>query len=215
MKDKILTALKAKFEGVSENLSSRIADKLAKTASTEEQVETAVAGLTFQQIIDSEADRRATEATQTAISNYEKKHSLKEGKPAEQGGEKKTEPDKSEDDNKDVPQWAKDLIESNKKLSEKLSSIETEKTVTSRKQKLEEVITNLPENLKKPYSRISLDTFSNEDFETFLTEAAAEVKSISDDYSMQGSVFNPPKSGSGNPKKEATKEEAAEILKLM
>jgi hypothetical protein len=36
MKQKILEALKAKFQGSNANVLSRIADKLAKTATTEE-----------------------------------------------------------------------------------------------------------------------------------------------------------------------------------
>jgi hypothetical protein len=72
--------------------------------------ETAVQGtvdaVTVQQVIDGEADRRATEATQTAVSNYEKKHSLKEGKPVEPGGQVQTEPVKTAGDGDDTPAWA-------------------------------------------------------------------------------------------------------------
>ena len=213
MKEKILEALKTRFEGVNEKILSRIADKLATTVTAEEQVATAVAGVTFQQVIDGEADRRATEATQTAVVNYEKKHSLKEGKPIE--GANPEPPKNGDDDNKDAPEWAKALIDSNKKLSEKLETIEADKVVTSRKQKLDEIVKELPENLQKPYGRISLNAFSDDEFEAFLTEAQAEVKAIADDYSSQGVVFNPPKGGGGNLKKEATKEEAAEVLNAL
>ena len=55
MKQKILEALKAKFPGVNANVLNRIADKLAKTVTTDEQITTAIAGVTkeFIEIIES------------------------------------------------------------------------------------------------------------------------------------------------------------------
>ena len=73
MRQQILDALKAKFQGVSEKILGRIADKLAKTVTTAEQVATAVEGVTLQQLLDSYGDSRATEAQQTAVHNYESK----------------------------------------------------------------------------------------------------------------------------------------------
>lgn len=52
MRKEILDALKAKFTGVSDAILGRIADKLAKTATTAEQVATAVEGVTFQQALE-------------------------------------------------------------------------------------------------------------------------------------------------------------------
>ena len=73
MKQKIFEALKAKFTGVNANVLNRIADKLAKTVTTDEQVATAVAGVTQEliEVIESYGDSRATEAQQTAVANYE------------------------------------------------------------------------------------------------------------------------------------------------
>ena len=86
MRQQILEALKAKFSGVSEKILGRIADKLAKTVTTAEQVATAVEGVTFQQVLDSYGDSRATEAQQTAVHNYETKYGLKDGQKIENGG---------------------------------------------------------------------------------------------------------------------------------
>ena len=61
MKGKILDALKAKFTGVSDTILDRVAEKLAKTVTTEEEVKTAVDGVTFQQVLESYGDSRATE----------------------------------------------------------------------------------------------------------------------------------------------------------
>ena len=53
MRQLILDALKTKFTGVSEKILGRIADKLAKTVTTQEQVQTAVDGVQFQQVLES------------------------------------------------------------------------------------------------------------------------------------------------------------------
>lgn len=73
--------MKAKFPGVNANVLNRIAEKLAKTVTTDEQVTTAVAGVTqeFIEIIESYGDSRATEAQQTAVHTYETKYGLKDG----------------------------------------------------------------------------------------------------------------------------------------
>ena len=64
MRKELFEALKAKFPGVNANVLNRIADKLAKTVTTAEQVTTAVAGVTQEiiDIIESYGDSRATEA---------------------------------------------------------------------------------------------------------------------------------------------------------
>ena len=64
MREQILNALKAKFPGGNAIVLNRIADKLAKTVTTQEQLTTAVAGVTqeFIEIIESYGDSRATEA---------------------------------------------------------------------------------------------------------------------------------------------------------
>lgn len=216
MRTNILTALKTRFAGVSETVLSRIADKMAKTVTTEDAVQAAVDAVTFQQIIDGEADRRATEATQSAVSNYEKKHSLKEGKPVSGDGQgTETGPD---DKNKgagggtdDVPAWAKALIDSNKALAEKLAGIEKDKLAGSRHQQLELVIDKLPAVVKKPYEHIDLASMPLEIFEKFLKETTTEVETIKSDLDARGAVFKIPGSGGGNSGKEATKEEAEAI----
>ena len=74
MKQKILEALKAKFPGVNANVLNRIADKLAKTVTTDEQITTAIAGVTkeFIEII---------EATATAVRQKPNRQPYKPMKP--------------------------------------------------------------------------------------------------------------------------------------
>ena len=82
MKAKVLAALKPKFEGVQDAILGRVADKLVSSGKVakEEDVATAVAGVTFQSILVNYGDSRADEAEKTAVRNYEKKHNLTDGK---------------------------------------------------------------------------------------------------------------------------------------
>lgn len=190
MKQQILDALKAKFEGVSDAILGRIADKLAKTATTAEEVETAVAGVTFQQVLESYGDSRATESAQSAVKNYESKHNLKDGKPVEQPKEptKPTPPTGGED----VPAWAKELIESNKKAYEEINRLKAERTTETRQAQLSKLTEKLPEPIRKAYGRISVDNMTDEDFTALLNDVNGETEAISQ-------TLNTPRGGSGRP----------------
>ena len=78
MRKETLDTLKAKFEGVSDAILGRIADKIAKTATTGEQAQAAVEAYTLQQLLEGYGDSRATEAQQTAVHNYESRYGLKD-----------------------------------------------------------------------------------------------------------------------------------------
>ena len=212
MKSQILEALKAKFVGVSEAILSKYAEKLAKKVLKEEDVATAVEGVTFQQILDSYGDSRATEASQTAVSNYEKKHGLKDGKAIEGGASQNQnqQPD-------DVPAWAKALIDDNKRFKEMFESNAKERVTASRKQKLNAVIEKLPASLRKAYERTSIDTLTDEEFDTLITEVEAEVGEIGNNIQARGAVFGQPSKpiGKSANAKEATDAEAEAVVGKM
>lgn len=109
MKTKILEQLKTKFIGVSDQTLSRMAEKAAKTVTTDEELTSYIDGMTFQLVIDSEADYRATKASQTSVENYEKKYNIKEGKPISQPSKKEEAP-KDEDDDSPAPKWAQEVL---------------------------------------------------------------------------------------------------------
>jgi hypothetical protein len=206
MYQQILNALKAKFSGVSESVLSRIAKTLAKTTTTEEQVTTSVEGVSLQQVIDSYADSRATEATQTAVHNYEAKYGLKDGaKINNQGGEQK--PPTPTGGTDETPEWAKAILEQNKTLTDRLAKMENERTTSTRKQQISSIVSKLPENLRKPYERISLDTLKDEEFVTLVNEVTTEVEGISSSLKSKGAVFSRPTSGGQHKEDELTKEQ--------
>ena len=154
-REQILEALKAKFQGVSADILNRIANKLSKTVTSAEQVATVVEGVTIQQVIESYGDSRATESAQTAVRNYETNHNLKDGKPIETpptpptGGQGGTGGTPAAGGNETVPAWAQAIIDSNKTLTDRLAKMEGERTTATRKQKLSEVTSKLPEELRK------------------------------------------------------------------
>lgn len=206
MKKEILEALKAKFVGVSEAILNRIADKLAKTVIKQEDVATAIEGVTFQQVLESYGDSRATEAQQTAVTNYEKKHGLKDGKKVEEP--KPTEQPKPNEETKpgkeDMPAWAKALIDSNKTLSDKLSAMEGEKIATSRKSSLEAILKNAPEKIRQRYEKdfVRMTFKDDEDFNSWIGEITPDVEAITNEYQAKGSVVTRPKAGAAGGKGE-------------
>lgn len=203
MKKELLAALKAKFEGVNESILSRIADKLAKTT-TKEDVATAVSGVTIQQIIEGYGDSRATEAQQSAVRNYEEKYGLKDG-------ERVQEP-KPKPQEETMPEWAKQLVEENKTLSERLGRMDGERITAERKQKLSTVFKKLPENLRKPYERMSVDKLSDEEFTTLVGEITAEVNEIASSMKSKGAVFGRPAAHQGTDNSQELSKEEQEAI---
>ena len=204
MKKEILEALKTKFTGVSEAILSRIADKLAKTVTKQEEIATAVEGVTFQQVLESYGDSRATEAQQTAVTNYEKKHGLKDGKKVEE--KKTTEEEETKPEEKpgaeEMPTWAKALMESHKALTDKLTAIEGEKLATSRKSSLDAILKDAPETIRQRYEKdFARMTFKDdEDFNGWIAEITPDVEKITSDYQAKGGVVTRPKAGASGGK---------------
>ena len=209
MKTKLLEGLKVKFEDVQDSVLSRIADKLAKTVTTEDQVATAIEGVTLQSVIDSYADSRATEATQTAVVNYEKKHNIKDGKPAVPDEPKPNPPTPGGDE---PPAWAKALIDQNKTLAEKFEAIEGTKVTTERLTKLRAELTGAPENLIGRFEKDMPKDMTDEQFTAWMTEVKTDVEPIITALVQKGVTFNPPASGgAAKPEPEASAEVKARI----
>lgn len=217
MKEQILEALRSKFPGRSAVILGRIADKLAKTATTPEQVTTAVEGVTPEliEVIESYGDSRATEASTTAVTNYEAKYGLREGKPttppAPTGDGNDNAPKGQADES--VPAWAVSLTERVTALQNELNRRDAERTTTGRRQALEAIYGHLPEPLRKGYERIPLDTLSDDEFTKLSADVTAEVGEIGQAFAAKGAVFSTPSAhhGGATAQKELTKEQIEEI----
>lgn len=222
MKERILAALKAKFTGVNANILDRIATMLAKTVTSEEQVATAVEGVTkdFIDVMEAYGDSRATDAQKSAVQNYEEKHGLKDGKKVEkQVKETVTTTNTTQaGGGDDINKLLQQLLEENKKLNERLDRMDGERTTASRKAELDGIIAKLPENLRKGYQRISVDALTDEEFATLKGEVTSEVEAISKEQGAKSAVFGRPvgnggkAAGASSTTQEATEAEATAVV---
>lgn len=221
----ILAALQTKFAGVDAKILGRIAKKYAKTATgtTEADAKTIVDGITFQQVLESHADYRATEAQKTAVANYESKHNLRDGKPIEQPQQQNTQPQTSQQEQNGqtagqqggqqpedkAPAWAQQIIADNKALRERLQSIESERTQNSRLERFREAIKGAPDKVKARYEKdFARLTFKDDaDFDGYLEEIAPDIAAMAASDSRKGAAVGAPfgSQGSNNTASELVK----------
>lgn len=222
MRKKIISALATRFEGVDAKILGRIADNLmaAKTLETDEDINSAVEEVTFADILKSYGDARATDASKTAVSNYEKRHGLKNGKPVVQTDD---DDDDDDDDNNDddvtkVRKTNHSKTRQNDGIAEMLAALKEElkgelqkandsiaelragKVKEDRRKKLNDRIKDLKESQRKAYTRLPLESYSDEDFDKLLDEIDGEVAEIvKENRAADASSFSPIFGSAGDP----------------
>lgn len=134
--EQILAGLRTKFQGADDATLQRIASKKAEGVTDESKVNSIVEGISFQDVLTSYGDYRADGAQKTAVSNYEKKHNIKDGKPIEEPKPQDPLPTPTPQTTEQVPAWAQSLIESNKTLSEKLAAMDAKTKADERNQQI-------------------------------------------------------------------------------
>ena len=180
----ILEALTAKFEGVNAEILTRVAEKLATKATTEEEAKALAEGVSFQDLLDRYADYRVQQA-----SSKQPKPAPQEPKPAPAPQEPK-QPNEPSDV---LPEWAKEL-------KAELESYKAQEANAKRLGKLKDILKELPESLRGRYERdFSRLTFKDdEDFTQWVEELTPDVSSILEDYKKMGGSVTNPKGGGGN-----------------
>nr|DAI17169.1 MAG TPA: hypothetical protein [Caudoviricetes sp.] len=128
----ILAGLQQKFTGVDTAILTRIATKKAEGVTDETKVNSIVEGISFSDVLNSYGDFRAGDASKTAVTNYEKKHNLKDGKPVETTTTTKTE-EKTDDMATIIANAVSAAV---KPLSDKLAQFETEKSQATRQEQI-------------------------------------------------------------------------------
>lgn len=214
---KVLTLLKTKAKQLGFNrnelkgIAAKIADNLdlADDASDEDEdsaideaVDDAMELLGYSQ-----------SAAQRAISNFKKKHNVsdddddvdddeeddddqtqpsKKNKSGQRNGNKKStksKDDADDDEDNDTPAWAKGLISSMEKMSERVSSLEKGNVSKSRKARLEEVLKdtgNFGKRRLKEFDRIK-DTFKDDDeFEEYIDEITEDLENYNQERADEG-----------------------------
>lgn len=215
MKQEAIKLLKEKFAGVADSIIERIAAKVATGISDGEALKAAVEKVTFQTVLESYGDSRANEAQQTAVKNYEKKYGLKDGKTIEEPSKEDDENKKKQSTGDDVPEWAKAIIDSNEKLKDELAQMKANKVADGRKARLNKIVEQLPESLRKAYGRTNVESLSDEEFDNLTNEVKGEVEKINGEISAKKTVFGIPMKtagGTATKGKEATKEETDAVV---
>ena len=180
----ILEALTAKFEGVNAEILTRVADKLATKATTEEEAKALAEGVSFQDLLDRYADYRVQQA-----SSKQPKPAPQEPKPAPAPQEPKPNNEPSDV----LPEWAKEL-------KAELESYKAQEANAKRLGKLKDILKGLPESLRGRYERdfSRLAFKDDEDFTQWVEELTPDVSSILEDYKKMGGSVTNPKGGGGN-----------------
>ena len=215
IRDEIFALLKTKFDGVDDATIGRVADKLAKTAT---DASAAVDGCTFAQVLEMYGDSRATEASLSAVRNYERKHGLKDGKPIEvqkqAQQQQNAQPQNENNGGGEVAELLRELKSQNELLKARLDGIEAKGITKTRMGEIGRIVEKLPEALRKPYSRISVDGLSDEDYTSLKNEISAEVEQLAQAQKASGAVFQQPKFVSGPVStKELSEEQMSAIAK--
>ena len=183
----ILEALTAKFEGVNAEILTRVADKLATKATTEEEAKALAEGVSFQDLLDRYGDYRAQQASSKQPKPAPQEPKPNDPKPAPQEPKQPNEPSDV------LPEWAKEL-------KAELESYKAQEANAKRLGKLKDILKELPESLRGRYERdFSRLTFKDdEDFTQWVEELTPDVSSILEDYKKMGGSVTNPKGGGGN-----------------
>ena len=194
MKEKILALLKTKFPGVDEAILIRIAEKKAAGVTDESQVQPIADGVGFQDVLNSYGDFRANGAVSSAVTNYEKKHNLKDGKPIENPTtQQPTIQQPTIQQPTEQPDMATIIADAvsaaMKPLSDKLTQFETEKSQATRQERIfaKAKEYGIPENYAKRcaikededldvYFKDLKQDFANDGFNGVIPPESAESK---------------------------------------
>lgn len=212
----ILDSLKTKFAGIDEKVLNRIAAIAVKTVKSEEEAKTFVEETTLQQVIDSYADSRATDAQEKAVKSYEEKFGLKDGKKADateepggEGGEGgnggATDDGKNGGEGKGgekVPDYVKSLFGKIDALTNEVTTLKAGKVADTRKSTLETLLKDAPEKTRntfmKNFNRMQFK--DDADFEEWIEEITPDVEEATTSQAASDGVVGRPKSGASTGK---------------
>lgn len=223
MQQDILQALKTRFEGVSDKILQRLADKLQKQPNQDGLGAQDIANqVTMQQLLEYYGDQRATEAQQTAVKNYEKKLQQTNQTTEGQSTTNQAEPQNlktskaTQADPAEVPAWAKSLVEQVKTLNQRFDAVEQEKQERTRRDQMEELIKGLPKTMQQAYRRIQLKDLSDEDFNQLKEDVTQEAAQILQETGARSAVFSAPTQvGTKATQKTASDKEVADVVSAL
>ena len=171
----ILAGLQQKFTGVDTAVLARIASKKAEGVTDETKVNSIIEGISFSDVLNSYGDFRANTNVTSAVSNYEKKHGLKDGKPIETTTTTTTQQQTATEQPDMATIIANAVSAAMKPLSDKLTQFETEKAQATRQEQIlaKAKEYGIPETFAKRYA-IPEDA----DLDTYFKDAKQEFANI-------------------------------------
>ena len=203
MKQKILEALRTKFAGLSDEMLEGMVNKLAKTITDEDAIDTTIEGVSIAEVIDIYKDRKVTEG----VKAYEKNRSKQP---------KKTTTSQDGDDDKNTGEGEDKMdkfFDMMKAMQAEIKALKTDKLTSSRKEKFDALLKDVPENLKKAFIKdFSRLTFKDdEEYEEWLEEKKADITELCKDYNEKGASSTPPTKGGSKTQEKKTSKEDAEL----
>ena len=195
MNEQLFNSLKTKFDGVQDAILRRVAEKYGRNLGetpAEDEIQGVVDGVTFQNVLESYGDSRATEAANTAVANYKKKQGTQGGQNNPNPGQNQQN-QKKEDLPDDAPEWAKSLIKQNQELSSKLEGLEKKERTKSL---VETVQQKLVKGKKVPQSFFkgrNIEVNDESEIDSVVDQIAEDYNSFKKEIIEQGIVTEEPK----------------------
>ncbi len=217
MKDKILAFLKTKLQGVQESFLLGVAEHYAKTITDETKIEATLTDGVIDllklnaEILQKEGDKRATEASKTALKTFQEKHGLDEnGKPIEDPSKKGPGRPAKKDVDPDEPAWFKEYREKKDieyaELKTKLEKAEKDKTsaLLTEKVRKHDKLKDIPASFLKGRN---LAVESEDKIDQLVTELETDWNAFKQEQAEKGVIISVPSSST------ETIKEGAEIGK--
>ncbi len=179
--EQILAGLQTKFAGVDTATLTRIATKKAEGVTDDTKVNSIIEGISFSDVLNNYGDFRAGQAQVSAVSNYEKKHGLKDGKPIEEPEPEPPKPDEKTDIAKMI---ADGITAAMKPFSDKIAQYEAREAQAQRNAQISSVAKKygIPEFMLKDRSipeNTDLDAYFK-DVKQELTNAGFQENRVPD-----------------------------------
>lgn len=209
-KQKVLFMLKPKVKQFGFNkkelqgIAAKIADNLtsADDASDEDvnaEIEEKIdADLPYLQVSQSYANRLVEDARRKNGDDEPDDDDDDELSPKGNKRQTGSKPTNNKDDKDDAPAWAKGLLDTVETLRGEISTLKSEKTATSRKSKLAELLKDsgsYGNRILKSFDRMSFET--DEEFDDFYSEVEEDLKAYNQERADAGlaNLGNPPAAG--------------------
>jgi len=201
MKDKIIAFLKSKLPGVSESFLSGVAETFSKTIKEEKDIETIftdgiIGTLKYSATqLQIEGDRRATDASETALKNYQKKYGLKEdGTPIKEPKKKDVTPDP--DEPAYFTAYKKEQSESIAALKAEITTQKQEKTsaTLAKRVKEHEKLKDIPASYFKGRNLIPK---TEDDIDQLVSSIEADYNGFKQEMAEKGVEISTPPAGGG------------------